>query len=152
MGLAGYPQCFLLWVVPVGVGRTGRWRCAGDKTGEEGPLDAQLKQRQVWELREGQICRPVHSLMYLFLLEVSVSWKPCCICEAAASGRARLWTRPVKACGGAVRILKPLLLPAWGFLMMFFCVCSGSVPYFLRRLLESSLCRKDTAEFLPFEA
>ena len=51
-------------VTTLGVGRTGRQKCAGDDTHDEGNLDAQLKLRQVLGLCESQISRSVHSWMF----------------------------------------------------------------------------------------
>jgi len=85
----------------------GRWRCAGDDTDEEGPLDAQLTQRQVWDICEGQICSVFPHVSYLFLLEECVSWKACCIWAAAVFGWAVLWVKSVMAAyAGAARELK----------------------------------------------
>ena len=68
------------------MGGTGRQRCAGDDIHDEGTLDAQLKQRQKWGIPKGQIWS--FPLIYLFLLEVYVSWKLSCIWEAAAFGES----------------------------------------------------------------
>ena len=43
---------FLLWVATVGMGGTGRWRCTGDDTAEEGSVDVGLKLSSV-----GLMCR-----------------------------------------------------------------------------------------------
>lgn len=88
--------------------------CAGDDTCDEVSLEAQLKQRQEWGFPEVQICRYVH------LCEVCVSWKPCCIFDAAAFGMAGLWERLIKAFVDVLRNLDTLFLPACGLLMMFF--------------------------------
>jgi hypothetical protein len=62
----------------VGVGWMGRYKCAGDGTGNKGTIDAQLKQMQVCSFREGHLSRSSCPLMYLFLPDTTMLYLGAC--------------------------------------------------------------------------